>query len=86
MFRLRVFALLISFGPLAGRSLGHSSSKVQRPARRCVRIRYWKASASRRSIHRAIQMQGALGYTQYFTGVPAALVIIHVIGACHHPV
>jgi cytochrome c oxidase assembly protein subunit 15 len=26
--------------------------------------------------------QGALGYTQYFTGVPAALVIVHVIGAC----
>jgi cytochrome c oxidase assembly protein subunit 15 len=26
--------------------------------------------------------QGILGYTQYFTGVPAGLVIIHVIGAC----
>ncbi len=26
--------------------------------------------------------QGILGYTQYFTGVPAGLVMIHVIGAC----
>ena len=26
--------------------------------------------------------QGVLGYTQYFTGVPAGLVMIHVIGAC----
>jgi cytochrome c oxidase assembly protein subunit 15 len=27
-------------------------------------------------------VQGVIGYTQYFTGVPAALVIVHVIGAC----
>ena len=26
--------------------------------------------------------QGALGYTQYFTGLPEALVILHVLGAC----
>ena len=26
--------------------------------------------------------QGVLGYTQYFTGVPAALVTLHVLGAC----
>ncbi len=26
--------------------------------------------------------QGAVGYTQYFTGVPVALVSLHVLGAC----
>jgi cytochrome c oxidase assembly protein subunit 15 len=28
-----------------------------------------------------IVLQGALGYTQYFTGVPAALVALHILGA-----
>jgi len=27
-------------------------------------------------------LQAAIGYTQYFTGVPPALVAIHVLGAC----
>ena len=26
--------------------------------------------------------QGAVGYTQYFTGVPPLLVGVHVLGAC----
>ena len=29
-----------------------------------------------------ILVQGALGYLQYFTGVPAALVALHMVGAC----
>jgi cytochrome c oxidase assembly protein subunit 15 len=29
-----------------------------------------------------IVAQGAVGYVQYFTGVPAALVALHMIGAC----
>ena len=27
-------------------------------------------------------LQGVLGYTQYFTGLPWALVLFHVVGAC----
>jgi len=40
-------------------------------------------SASRRSalLVGAILVQGAIGYTQYFTGVPPRLVIIHIAGA-----
>ena len=30
----------------------------------------------------ACMAQGAVGYTQYFTGVPVALVGLHVLGAC----
>lgn len=30
----------------------------------------------------ACVVQGALGYTQYFTGVPAGLVSLHMLGAC----
>jgi cytochrome c oxidase assembly protein subunit 15 len=29
----------------------------------------------------AVVVQGIIGYTQYFTGVPALLVIVHIIGA-----
>ena len=29
-----------------------------------------------------IVAQGAVGYVQYFTGVPAALVALHMLGAC----
>ena len=28
-----------------------------------------------------IAAQAAVGYTQYFTGVPAALVAVHIVGA-----
>jgi cytochrome c oxidase assembly protein subunit 15 len=27
-------------------------------------------------------VQGFIGYTQYFTGLPEALVALHVLGAC----
>ncbi len=30
----------------------------------------------------AIVVQGAIGYTQYFTGVPPWLVLVHVFGSC----
>lgn len=30
----------------------------------------------------AIAVQGVIGYTQYFLGVPAALVVVHMAGAC----
>lgn len=30
----------------------------------------------------AIGFQGVIGYTQYFLGVPSALVLVHVAGAC----
>lgn len=30
----------------------------------------------------AIAAQGVVGYTQYFLGVPAALVVVHMAGAC----
>ena len=41
------------------------------------------ASANRRSalLVGAILVQGAIGYTQYFTGVPPGLVIIHIAGS-----
>lgn len=29
-----------------------------------------------------VLLQGAIGYTQYFTGVPPALVALHILGAC----
>ena len=29
----------------------------------------------------ALLVQGVIGYAQYFTGVPAALVLLHVVGA-----
>lgn len=43
----------------------------------------WRSSRSRPSrwLLGAIAVQAAIGYTQYFTGVPALLVGVHVVGA-----
>ena len=44
-------------------------------ADRDVRRRAWFLAA-------VVVAQGAIGYTQYFLGVPAGLVAVHVLGAC----
>jgi cytochrome c oxidase assembly protein subunit 15 len=43
----------------------------------------WRLTRSRASqwLLAAIVVQAAIGYTQYFTGVPALLVGFHVVGA-----
>lgn len=50
----------------------------------------WRVRSDRQatSLYRATQpvlaavvVQGAIGYTQYFTGVPAILVFLHIVGA-----
>jgi cytochrome c oxidase assembly protein subunit 15 len=47
----------------------------------------WRAGAPRPAWHAgrdllvAVVLQGAVGYAQYFTGVPALLVGIHIVGA-----
>jgi cytochrome c oxidase assembly protein subunit 15 len=47
------------------------------------RYRYTGTATHRRIMDLLVVaiMQGAIGYTQYFTGVPAALVELHVLGA-----
>jgi heme A synthase len=40
-----------------------------------------QVSTHGRALVVAILAQGAIGYAQYFTGVPASLVMLHVIGA-----
>jgi cytochrome c oxidase assembly protein subunit 15 len=50
-------------------------------------VRVWRSGADRRTLTRgsvAVVVaiaQSALGYTQYFTGVPAVLVALHIFGA-----
>lgn len=50
-------------------------------------VRAWRSGAERRVLRRgSVAMavavaQSALGYTQYFTGVPALLVGLHILGA-----
>jgi heme a synthase len=34
------------------------------------------------SLLTVLVLQAAVGYTQYFTGVPAALVALHILGSC----
>jgi cytochrome c oxidase assembly protein subunit 15 len=47
------------------------------------RYRYTGTTTHRRVMDLLVValMQGAIGYTQYFTGVPALLVEFHVLGA-----
>jgi cytochrome c oxidase assembly protein subunit 15 len=46
-----------------------------------VRVATGPGRAAGRVLLVVLLAQGAVGYTQYFTGVPAALVAIHVAGA-----
>ncbi|HTY73649.1 MAG TPA: COX15/CtaA family protein [Actinomycetes bacterium] len=42
----------------------------------------WRAQRRLLVLLGVIAAQGAIGYTQYFTGVPAWLVALHIAGAC----
>jgi heme a synthase len=66
----------------------HGSSVVAFLALLLLTLRWVRAAGAPRQVHRAAVVllavavaQAGVGYTQYFTGVPALLVGIHVVGA-----
>ena len=80
-------------GPHGGDETAHRFQLVMTDVVRVHSVLVWILVAltlwlALRTRHRAVVIllavevaQGAIGYTQYFTGVPALLVAVHVIGA-----
>jgi cytochrome c oxidase assembly protein subunit 15 len=80
-------------GPHGGDETAHRFQLVMTDVVRVHSVLVWVLVAltvflARRTRHRAVIVllavevaQGAIGYTQYFTGVPALLVAVHVVGA-----